>query len=299
MPEVLSYHEPVAVEAEKPQELEIMKDRIEAALNNPEIRSKVESDFAYTFSKLGLASEEASRLKNTVIEKLLSDDALEVTEKEVLGIFEKIAVKADDGPELLIEVLHQKLAGRAELIHQQIENYFQDINGKVVDYGAGDGQVTQKLHDDGLDIEGYDVRSYPAEDVTVPIKEFDGGHVPAQDGYYQAALMTNVAHHEKDNEKIIQELTRIVSDKLVVIETVPTGETAEEVEQDRERTFMNDYLYNRLFHNADIPVPGTYETPQGWVNRFARYGWRVTHSQDLGFDQPTIRDVHHLLVFEK
>lgn len=62
---------------------------------------------------------------------------------------------------------------------------------------------------------------------------------------------------------------------------------------------MNDYLYNRLFHNADVPVPGTFETPEGWGSRFAKYGWKVKHSENLGEDQKTIKDTHHLLVFEK
>ncbi len=85
------------------------------------------------------------------------------------------------------------------------------VEGRVVDYGAGDGQVTQKLHDMlGLDIDGYDVRLYPAPNVTIPMATFDGGHVNVPDGSYEAAVMTNVAHHERNNEIILQELSRIV-----------------------------------------------------------------------------------------
>jgi hypothetical protein len=285
---------------ERQTELKTMQARIESAFGDPEIRQKAEYDFTYTFGQLGLSEQDANSLKDVVIQNLLSGGNLADIEKNVLAIFEQTKVVTDNGDKTLVEVLHEKLAGRAELIYEQTQKYFEGVDGKVVDFGAGDGQVTQLLKDkDGLDIEGYDVRSYPAQGVSVPIRLFDGGIVPVEDGHYEAGLMTNVAHHEKDNEKILIETTRIIGGRLVVIETVPTGETEEEVAKDCERVFLSDYLYNRLFHNADIPVPGMYETPQGWIDRFSQHGWNVTHSEDLGFDQPTIRDVHHLLVFEK
>ncbi|MCR4308306.1 MAG: class I SAM-dependent methyltransferase [Candidatus Berkelbacteria bacterium] len=287
-------------EREHQFELETMQARIESGLGDPEIRQSAEYDFTYTFGQLGLSEQDSSNLKDLVIENLLSGGNLAKIEKNVLAIIEQTKVATDGGEKTLVEILHEKLAGRAELIYEQVQKYFEGIEGKVIDYGAGDGQVTQLLKDrSGLDIEGYDVRSYPAQGVSVPISLFDGGKIPVEDGHYQAGLMTNVAHHEKDNEKILEETTRAIGSRLVVIETVPTGETEEEIARDRERTFLNDYLYNRLFHNANIPVPGTYETPQGWIDRFSQHGWNVTHSEDLGFDQPTIRDVHHLLVFDR
>ena len=196
--------------------------------------------------------------------------------------------------------IFEKFTGRAELIYSQVEKYFSGTKGAVIDWGAGDGQVTQLLHDKlKLNIEGVDVRDFRAQTTTVPIKIFDGHHVSVADGYYEMGLMTNVAHHEKDNEKIIEELTRIIKRRLVVIETVPTGSTYEEVEADRGRTFLNDALWNRYFQNANIPVPGTYETPEGWILRFQKHGWKVIQSIDLGIDQPMVQDIHHLLVLEK
>ncbi len=152
---------------------------------------------------------------------------------------------------------------------------------------------------DGHNVIGVDVRDYRAEGVTIPIKILNSSKTPFNNNEFSTVLMSNVAHHEADNESVIAELTRIVRDKLVVIETVPNGNTPDEIEADRDRTFMNDYLYNRLFHNADIPVPGTYETPQGWIDRFEKHGWQVSYSENLGYDQPVIRDVHHLLTFKR
>lgn len=282
------------------QELQIMKERIQRSLGSLKIREKVRNDFTYTFEQLGLSPEEAEEVCNSVFSLLVKDAPLPDVEGEILNIFESIKLKIDDKEQNLIEILHEKLKDRAQRIAKQVLPYLEDVKGSVIDYGAGDGQVTQILHDQlGLDIEGVDIRVYRAPNVTVPITLFNGGRVEVDDGKFEAGLLTNVFHHEKDNEKIINELDRIVKRKLVIIETVADGATEESMEQDRDRTFMNDYLYNRLFHNADVPVPGAYETPKQWIHRFDQHGWKLTYEEDLGFDEPTIKDKHHLLVFEK
>lgn len=287
-------------ETEKQIELWLMQERIHRALEDPEAREAVVADFSHTFRKLGLSEEHAQNICDMVLAKLSDPQSLDVLEQEILDWFEQIYIEIPEGSYNLIEALHEQLRNRAELIFIQIEPHLTNETGRMIDYGAGDGQVTQLLHDRlGLDIEGVDVRHYPALGVTVPILLFSGKRVDVADGTYEVAVMTNVAHHEKDNEVILAELSRIVTRKLVIIETVPTGDSPEAIERDRERTFMNDYLYNRLFHNADVPVPGTYETPDGWKDRIEAHGWHCTHSEDLGYDQPTIRDVHHLLVFER
>lgn len=285
---------------EKEEELFIMKGRIKQSLDDIETRKKVTEDFLYTFGQLGLLPDDAEKLCNSVFELLLSNKSLLDIEQETLHIFEDIKINNNGAEQNLIEILHEKLKDRAKIIASQILPYFEDIKGKVIDYGAGDGQVTQILHDKlGLDTEGVDVRLYKASNITVPIKLFNGDHVEAADGEYEAGLLTNVLHHEKNNEKILDELDRVVRHKLVVLETVPIGETEKVMEQDKDRTFMNDYLYNRLFHSADVPVPGTFETPQKWIERFTKHGWRLISEEDLGFDQPTIKDRHYLFVFER
>ena len=285
---------------EKEQELGVMKKRIEQSLNNTEVREKVNADFSYTFEQLGLSKDEANNLCENIFKLLLSNRPLTIIEQEALRIFKNIKLTNESKEQNIIEILHEKLMDRAKIIASQVSPHLAGIKDKVIDYGAGDGQVTQILHDNlGLDIEGVDVRLYKASNITIPIKLFNGGRVDVKDEEYSAGLLTNVLHHEKENEKILNELDRIVKNKLVILETVPVGNTEEAMEQDKDRTFMNDYLYNRLFHSADVPVPGTFETPQKWIERFSRHGWRLDSEEDLGFDQPTIKDRHYLLVFKK
>lgn len=285
---------------EKIQELATMQRRIVSSIENDVTREKVKNDFTYTFGQLGLVSDEAETLCDQLFVLLLSGKHLPEIEEQALLVFENIKLKVGDQERNLIEVLHDKLRDRAMIITSQVSPHLEDVKGKIIDYGAGDGQVTQMLHDQfGADIEGVDIRLYKTSNVTVPIRLFNGGYVEATDGAYEAALLTNVLHHEKFNEKILNELDRIVTRRLVILETVPIGVSEEEMEQDKDRTFMNDYLYNRLFHSADVPVPGSFETPKKWVERLAQHGWKITSEQDLGFDQPTIKDRHYLFVFEK
>lgn len=277
-----------------------MQNRIKAALSNPKLRRIATRDFNYTFKQLGLGQKRAFDLTRFILSKLEASVDLPETEREILAEFERTMVGGRGSTQTLPGALDERLAHRADLIYSQLAPHLREVNGSVLDFGCGDAQVTQLLHDRlGLDIEGVDVRHYPSSHITVPVKLFDGKRVPAKPGKYSTAVITNVLHHEKDNENILGELSRLNLRKIVVIETVPVGKTSEQLKLDHERTFLNDYLYNRLFHNADVPVPGTYETPQGWIDRFQQHGFRLAHSEDLGVDQPTIRDTHHLLVFER
>lgn len=282
------------------EELHIMKERIKHSLENKITKTKVANDFSYIFEQLGLSSEKAKQLCDNIFTLLLSDKLLPDIEKEILHIFENIKIQVGDKETNLIKILHEKMIDRVKIITSQVTQYFEDVSGKAIDYGAGDGQITQELHDNlDLDIEGVDIRLYKNQNVTVPITLLNKSNVEVADKTYEAALLTNVLHHERDNEKILDELDRIVRRKLVIIETVPVGETEEAMEQDKDRTFMNDYLHNRLFHNDDVPVPGSYETPKKWVNRFAQHGWKLISEKDLEFDQPIFRIRHYLFIFER
>jgi ubiquinone/menaquinone biosynthesis C-methylase UbiE len=283
-------------EGEIERENKVIKDRAERALSDQETREKVLSDFTTSFTYVGLPKEKAEELSRRVIDVIASPVPMKESEAEVRKIFEDYPLNGKS----FIENVTEKFTGRAELIHEQVAPYLKDAKGKIIDYGAGNGQVTQLLHDnEGLDIEGVDVSDFRFPGVTIPITIYNGHHVAVPDQNYEAAVMTNVAHHEKDNEKILEELTRIVKNRLVVIETVPIGKTDEEIEKDRERTFMTDVFWNRYFWDANIPVPGTYETPKGWEERFGRHGWKILESRNLGVDQPIVQDTHHLLVMEK
>ncbi len=281
---------------------EIIKERLTKGVLNPQIKPLIVHDYSYSFHELGMEENESKETAKQVVEYIEKSETLEETEHKVRSLFEKTKV----GGFNLFQLIQLGLTDRVNKIVVQITPYLKGIQGKVFDYGMGAGEVTQKLKTDlGLNIEGGDVRDFRSPHVAIPFVKLndspdgEGKIVPVQDKYYEVGILTNVIHHEKINENILEELDRIVSKKLVVIETVPVGNTPEEIQLDHERTFASDVLWNRFFNDADIPVPGTYETPKDWIKRFEKFGWKTTHSDDLGYDQKSIHDVHHLLVFER
>ena len=281
-----------------------MQERLKAAFGNKAIAGRITDDFVHTFHRLGLENGSARLITEMVIEKVGSSSDIVSDEEEIRNILGKQEVRGHN----LIALLDSRLSTRADLIYRQIEPYIRDTTGCGIDFGCGDGRVTwrifERLH---RPIIGVDVRSYVAPEIKdklefIPVPQ--NSAAPFADSSFGFGVMSNVAHHESKNENILRELSRLIRPhgRLVVIETVPV--TSDEIEF--EVVFANDWLYNRCFHDADVPVPGTYETAEGWIPRFERVGFQLanlgnglSNYTDLGFDQPTIRDRHVMYVFER
>ncbi len=274
---------------------QILIGNLQAALLNPQTLTQVDNDFTKTFNRLGLPSMEAGILSAKVLMYVQKAESIEEAETNIKELFEADVFNGMN----VFKMIQTGLQERFEIIFNQLLPHLNDV-ATTIDYGCGSGTLTQMLHDRcDIAIEGVDVRDFRAEAVSIPVRLFDGYTVPVSDKHYHCAVLTNVIHHEADNEKILQELDRIVSNKLIIIETVPEADDEETAMKDWGRMLLNDTLWNRFFNYANIPVPGTYEVPSVWVKRFEKYGWKCVHTEDLGFDQPTIQDRHHLLVFER
>ncbi len=200
------------------------------------------------------------------------------------------------------------LSRRADIITEQVSPWIlsEGADMKVgqltmLDFGTGDGQVAEKISKQGISVTGVDVRDYRHQGVEIPFKTFDGYRTPFNDGQFDVVLATNVLHHEAQNQKAEAEIRRVLKPggRFVVIETVPVGNSKHELEMDFERTFINDYFYNRILHpGANVPVPGTYDTPSGWKKRFGQWA-TPEFEENLGIDIPVIRDFHWIGVFRK
>ena len=273
----------------------ILMSELKRVASDTTTHNKAQENFITTFDRLGMGSK-AEDLSLLLLSTIRDTDTIEEAERKIRSCFEQTG--ATNG-RTVFELIQGGLDGRFELMFSQLQPHLKGVR-HAIDYGCGSGVLTQMLHDRlGMKMEGVDVRDFRAKKVTVPVRQFDGYQVPVADGHYQCAVLTNVIHHEVKNERLLAELDRIAANKLVIIETVPEAVTDEEAKADWGRMLLNDALWNRFFNYANIPCPGTYETPTGWIRRIEQYGWQLVHSQDLGFDQPTIQDRHHLLVFER
>ena len=275
--------------------IKLIKD-LQISVSDKSTRDKVLSDFSKTFERLGADKIGSLKFTEFVLAAIEKASTIEDAENLIKSYFEAEKI----GGKTVFDTIQQGLKTRYNIIFNQLKPFLGGLKGKVIDYGCGSGMIAQMINDYlGLHIEGVDVRDFRASEVSVPVKVFDGYKVQVADKAYECAILTNVLHHEFENEKILSELDRIVSRRLVIIETVPEADDDNGAKQDWGRMILNDALWNRFFNYANIPVPGTYETPYTWIKRFEKYGWKCTHSEDLGFDQPTIQDRHHLMVFER
>ncbi len=275
-----------------------MQNRLQRALANDEVRALVRDDLIHTFTNLGIHADTRALVDHVITSAAETSD-IEMTEKLIYSKLKGTNARRGS----ILDLLEEGMKERAHIIYRQVSKFF-CADDSIVDFGCGDGQVTNHIYNHIThDIKGFDIRHYPAQGVMAPITQFNGVNIGVRGGYYSAGLMTNVAHHAKNNAPILTELARIIrpGGRLVVIETVPLKPTPAEI----ERTFVNDWAYNRLFHQADVPVPGTYETTVGWVRRFSHVGFSLEEVDDtvnptlLGYDQPTIRDCHVRIVFRR
>jgi SAM-dependent methyltransferase len=253
-------------------------------------------DMTHTLTYLGLDAARAKTMGDWIVRKLLQEKPLAEIELEIFEKLKNVVVDFATGRKL-IDAIEPGLAGRAELIFTQLQPFLYGLHGKrILDFGAGDGGVTQLLHDKlSPHTVGIDVCAYGKS--RVPIMQYDGRVAPFPDESFDAIVSTNVLHHVSDNQQCLSEFQRLLKrgGRAIVIETVPLGATEQEAVANLPLTFLNDYLYNRILHHADIPVPGTFETMKGWRRRFEGMGFMVKDIVGLGIDQPLIRDPHCIL----
>jgi ubiquinone/menaquinone biosynthesis C-methylase UbiE len=250
------------------------------------------------FAAIGGLNPQWEKLAHLTLSSLASTHDLLFTESVIRKEFARIDV--GDNMNMLQKIAFM-LEDRAEKVFEQIEDYIPKF-GRIIDVGCGDGQVTQLIRNTcNSNIDGFEVSTYRNPNVNFFIRTFDGRKLPVGDSAYAAAVVTDVLHDASENELLIAELRRIVrpGGRLIVIETTPR--TSAQI--DLDRTFIQNYVYNRLFHDADLSVPGAYETVDRWIERLSNADFELSGSvgqnpKTLGYDHPISWMWHELMVFE-
>jgi 2-polyprenyl-3-methyl-5-hydroxy-6-metoxy-1,4-benzoquinol methylase len=152
---------------------------------------------------------------------------------------------------------------------------------KSLDYGAGDGSVGKIIaKKTGNQVIGADIM--PPQDTKIEVVKINPDKaLPWKKNEFDIGFIVNLLHHmpEKNQEKVLQELARVIKSGLYVVET-----TINNTEGSREKTLASDYFSNRILRNAafdskDIPVPGTFKTPEAWIETFNNHGLEVRKSE--------------------
>jgi ubiquinone/menaquinone biosynthesis C-methylase UbiE len=175
-------------------------------------------------------------------------------------------------------------------------------NIRSLDYGAGDGSVGKIIAEKtGNQVIGADIM--PPTDTKIEVARINpDGALPWKENEFDIGFIVNLLHHmpEKDQEKVLQELARVIKSGLYVVET-----TIDNTESSREKTLASDYFSNRILRNTafgsnDIPVPGTFKTPKAWAETFHNHGFEIVTSEtSAGADRKNMSVPHSRFALEK
>jgi len=89
-------------------------------------------------------------------------------------------------------------------------------NASVLDVGSGDGSLAAAILRQRPDvrIEGVDVLVRPS--TAIPVREFDGTHLPFANGAYDAVMLCDVIHHIDDSMPLLREVARVAARHVVI-----------------------------------------------------------------------------------
>jgi SAM-dependent methyltransferase len=135
----------------------------------------------------------------------------------------------------------------------------------LLDVGAGDGAlglaVAQRL---SARAAGVDVKVQPG--AALEVTPFDGETLPFPDATFDVVLLSDVLHHARSAERLLEEALRVCRRAVVLKDHFQLGVGA------RWLLTLMDLAGNRPY---GIDVLGRYLTPREWLELFARTGARV------------------------
>lgn len=94
---------------------------------------------------------------------------------------------------------------------------------RVLEFGAGTGQQAKYLADRGFDVTALDLPSSDyADERLFPVLDYDGRHVPLEDGSIDVIFSSNVLEHVEHLDAIMAEFERVTADGGIGLHAVPT-----------------------------------------------------------------------------
>lgn len=96
-------------------------------------------------------------------------------------------------------------------------------DARVLEFGAGTGQQAKFLRERGFDVVAIDLASSNyASDRVFPVQDYDGEHIPLEDGSIDVIFSSNVLEHVENPRVIFSEFRRIQRPGGFGLHVVPT-----------------------------------------------------------------------------
>ncbi|MBK9585184.1 MAG: hypothetical protein KA099_08395 [Alphaproteobacteria bacterium] len=256
-------------------------ERITGLLQDAVVREAVHADYTRTIEQLGVEGAQARFLAENTLRRLeTSGWDIRRTEADIFENFGIISARNKYiGATTLVGSFDNALQRRAKAFSGQIMMQMMDLKGGTI---ANISPHHEKLE---------------ASKSSFQITEAD--EAEQLSGSFSVAVLNNVLHHEAPEraDEILRSVSLKTDKRLVVLENTTVGRTPAEQEQDRAVQFMHEYLFHRLLQDPathDTPLPGNYDTAEGWAERIENHGWRLSLRDSLPMEPH-----HTVLVFEK
>ncbi len=120
-------------------------------------------------------------------------------------------------------MVNRTIIGLNTAIHDGVINLLSgERRGALVDLGAGDGTLSERLRGEGFDITAVDAITDDFRPVGIDVKAVDlNKGIPFADGQFQAVVSTEVIEHLENPWFFMRELYRITEPGGVVIISTP------------------------------------------------------------------------------
>jgi len=166
----------------------------------------------------------------------------------------------------LLARLHQHIhARRVDVLAEHLAPLLPS-GAHVLDVGCGDGALAaclQVLRRD-IRIEGVDVLVRP--NTAIPVRAFDGEHLPFDDSSVDVVLMVDVLHHTDDPLVLLRESKRVARSAVLLKDHLREGFAA------RMTLRGMDWVGNA---RHGVRLPYNYWSRTQWTGGFAALGLEV------------------------
>ncbi|MCL4679488.1 MAG: hypothetical protein KJ017_12935 [Alphaproteobacteria bacterium] len=255
-------------------------EQIRQSLSDPAVRRGVVEAYARTFRSAGVAQGQTLALAEQVI-GILERAPTEQAQAEIYELFARTPAKTRfTAQTTLNETFPSFLSLRAKAFSSQVMFILQDLpeESLIANVSPHHDPLSQRV---------------PKFKI-VEVEDAQGLRGP-----FQVAVLNNVLHHEAPEEAqaLLDAVKESDVERLIVIENATLGRNAAEIERDRAVQYVHEYLFHRLLQGprgAATPLPGNYDTADGWRAKLEQMGWRQSQRDSF------IMEPHHtVMVFER
>ena len=106
----------------------------------------------------------------------------------------------------------------------------------ALDVATGGGHVARRLRDEGIEVVTTDRAPGMKPDVICPAED-----LPFADASFDVVACRTAAHHFADVRAAVQEMARVSSDRVLIVDTLNMGEAVEEAESLRDPSHVRNY----------------------------------------------------------